>query len=110
MRQRKMATSGTMACIVQNSTGDECSVTDCGKPATVKGMCKRHYNIEYKRSRRVYSQRILSKRHMLMFNDVREIRALHQQGWSQADIARKFGVSQPGVWAIVHRKTWQNIT
>jgi len=41
---------------------------------------------------------------------VREIRQLRATGMTQRDVADRFGISQPNVWKIVHRKAWQHIT
>lgn len=40
---------------------------------------------------------------------VREIRALHQAGTSQTDLARKFEVSLSSVHRIVHNQSWRHV-
>lgn len=74
-------------------------------PHKAKGLCLSCY----KKSRRVYSERTLPKQHVLMPDDVREIRSMYGQGFSQAELAAKFGVSGPTVWSVVHRKTWRGV-
>lgn len=97
-----------MAGMVDGSPGDTgCSV--CGQPAKIKGLCKRCYNIQYHRTHRIKSRRTLPKQHKLMPDDVREIRELDQDGFTQAEIARKFNVSGNTVWRIVHGVTWRDV-
>lgn len=45
----------------------------------------------------------------LKANDVRQIRALAQEGVLQARLAERFGLTQPGISAIVLRKTWARL-
>ena len=42
---------------------------------------------------------------------VREMRALYAEGAiTQPEIAKRFGIRQSTVWAILHRKAWKHIT
>jgi len=42
--------------------------------------------------------------------DVKRIRQLYSTGnYSQKDLGRMFGVSQPAIGYIIHRKTWQHV-
>lgn len=44
-------------------------------------------------------------------DDVRELRrsyAAHEA--SQPELAKRFGITQSSVWAIVHRRTWRHVT
>src|SRR5262245_26460201 len=40
---------------------------------------------------------------------VLEIRALHSDGVNNCALARRYGVSDTTIWAIVHRKKWRHI-
>lgn len=42
-------------------------------------------------------------------DDVREIRRLSDEGWTQMDIADRFGITQTAVSCIVRRKTWKYV-
>ena len=42
-------------------------------------------------------------------DQVREIRALYKTGLSQGAIARRFGLSQPSVHAIVRRRSYKDV-
>ena len=42
--------------------------------------------------------------------DVREIRRLRAAGMHQWPIARRFGIAQTAVWAILARKTWRHVS
>ena len=45
----------------------------------------------------------------LIESDVKEIRKLYRQGFSQSHLGRQFGVSQGQIWRIVHRLSWAHI-
>ena len=42
-------------------------------------------------------------------DQVREVRALYTTGLSQSAIARRFGISQPSVNAIVNRRSYKDV-
>ncbi len=42
-------------------------------------------------------------------SDIREMRRLDKLGWAHADIARRFGLSQPQVSGIISGKYWGHI-
>lgn len=77
----------------------------CANSFKAKGCC----GACYKQQRRVYSERSLPKQHVLVPAEVREIRHLYSEGWLQSELARKYGVSGPTVWSIVHHKTWKDV-
>lgn len=97
----------------------KCSIDGCDGAHIAEGMCHhgdgphkaRGLCVQcYRRSRRIYSHRRLPAFHVLMPDDVREIRHLYETGkYSQRELAQKFGVSGKSVCHIVHRKTWQNV-
>lgn len=75
-------------------------------PHKAKGLCKRCYGL----SHNPRSTRTLPAFHVLMPDDVRQIRHLHATGdYSQVELARKFGVSGKAVCHIVNRKTWASV-
>ena len=43
-------------------------------------------------------------------DQVREIRRLHAQGVSQTALGKRFGISQPSVFKIVRRVSYQDVT
>lgn len=89
---------------------EECSIFDCHEPPKVKGMCKRHYNMQYNRSKRIRSERTLPKNHVLTPGQVTRIKRLHTAGAvTQADLARMFNVSGNTIWRIVHGETWRGV-
>lgn len=53
-------------------------------------------------------KRVVTKHH-LSPDIVRSIRAANDNGLSQSALARQHGITQSGVWRIVHRLTWKNI-
>ncbi|WNM68420.1 helix-turn-helix DNA binding domain protein [Mycobacterium phage Starcevich] len=63
----------------------------------------------YKKSRRVYSERTLPKFHVLNPDDVRRMRKLAEDGWTQRKIAAEFGVSEYTVSVTVRRLAWPDI-
>jgi hypothetical protein len=48
-------------------------------------------------------------RALLTEAQVIEIRALHEAGMSQSELARRYVIAPPTVWMIVHRKTWKHV-
>ena len=48
--------------------------------------------------------------HKLTENDIKEIREMYRNGFSQHKIALKYEVTQATIWAIIHRKTWSHIS
>lgn len=77
----------------------------CDGSYHAKGLCSPHY----KRSRYTRSQRTLPRRHVLMPDEVREIRRLYARGFFQREIAEQYAVSSAAVSMIVHRKTWKDL-
>jgi hypothetical protein len=45
----------------------------------------------------------------LKASDIPVIRALYVNGWKQAEIAEKFGVSQGAISGVVNKTTWKHI-
>lgn len=45
----------------------------------------------------------------LSADDVRKIRQLHNLKYSNADLARRYGVDTATIWALVTRRTWDHI-
>lgn len=39
--------------------------------------------------------------------DIPDIFSLHQSGYSQAEIARKYGVTRQAIWYVLHLKTYR---
>lgn len=52
-----------------------------------------------------------TRQHLAKLNDasVREIREMHQEGFSYFDIARVYGVSVTAVGNVVRRETWTHV-
>lgn len=42
-------------------------------------------------------------------NEVRDIRKLYEDGLTQAELTRRFGMSQTAIYAIVHRVNWKHL-
>lgn len=41
--------------------------------------------------------------------EIKDVRLLSKSGWSNSQIARKFGVSRPAIWAIVNNRAWKHV-
>jgi len=41
--------------------------------------------------------------------DVRDIRRLYEEGWSQGALGRRYDITQPTVYDIVHRISWKHV-
>jgi hypothetical protein len=56
-------------------------------------------------------ERAPNRRPRLTEDDVREIRADYAAGrWGVNDLADIYGVTQPTMSAVVHRRTWRHVT
>jgi DNA invertase Pin-like site-specific DNA recombinase len=86
----------------------------CGAPRIAKGLCWKHYQRRREglplegppRTQPVGEQSHNAK---LTADNVREIRAMHADGYTLRELAAKFGVSNVSVYNAVARKTWKHL-
>lgn len=48
-------------------------------------------------------------KHKLTLNEVKWIKFLYEEGFSQRDLAKEYGVSQSTIYCIVTNSTWQEV-
>jgi len=90
-----------------------CDVRNCTNPAhLLPGTQQENVDDMYAKDRADHTRNAKGERqHLakLTAEKVLEIRARHDKGEPQKDIARCYGVTSQSVWAVVHRKTWKHI-
>ena len=65
-----------------------------------------------RKGRLVHSDPVKGSRHgmsKLTEGDIPTIFYLRAQGWLQRDIAKRFGINQTKISAVLHRKTWRHV-
>jgi len=89
----------------------ECTVDGCGRAHYAKGLCGRHYKRQWP-GIPVEGSTILGEAHgksKLTDEAVRQIRMLHNQGWSYGRLGKMFDVSADAVRDSVRGRTWKHI-
>jgi hypothetical protein len=86
-----------------------CDNPPCQNPAHWKlGTSQDNVDDRQARGRQVRGHQ--TGRSILTEDDVREIRRMMTEGWTQAQLARRFGVSNNSIHCIVTGKSWSWLT
>ena len=85
-----------------------CEVEGCENRHDARGYCKSHYG-RYQRGTLDPNAPRGRPNAKLNAEKVREVWKLLEQGWSQAQIARHFRVSDRAIWAVANGKTWKHV-
>ena len=89
-----------------------CTFGTCSDPHYAKALCRRHY-LRQLAGRPMAGTANRGEAHpkaKLIANAVRQIRILHAQGSTNAQLGERFGVSSDAVRDVVRGRTWTHVS